>query len=238
MTMNGLSFFLERIMNPVFIAKAIVILLCLPAHECAHAWTANILGDSSGKRLGRVTLNPLKHLDIWGAVMLLTVGVGYAKPVPVNERNFTYPRRDLAIVSISGPLVNYIMGNMFLVMGYAVNMLPLNIGYDITTILDTASICFNNVAYFNFGLAIFNMIPIPPFDGYKVLISFLPTPLYKWATGLEKYSSYTIMGMFIAMNVFKMSLTGTMTQWLYNSADVFIRRIVIENRFIFLNLFQ
>ena len=95
--------------NAVFIrlvAKAIVIFCCFPVHEYAHARTAYNLGDHTGEMAGRITLNPFKHLDLWGTIMLIVLGVGYAKPVPVNIGNFHKPKRDFAIVSLAGPISN------------------------------------------------------------------------------------------------------------------------------------
>ena len=88
---------------------AVLILLILPVHELAHAYAAHLCGDDTAKWHGRLTLNPFKHLDVWGTAMMLTVGIGYAKPVPVNPRNFRNYKRDMILVALAGPLSNLLM---------------------------------------------------------------------------------------------------------------------------------
>ncbi|MCL1952905.1 MAG: site-2 protease family protein, partial [Oscillospiraceae bacterium] len=107
-----------------FAATAAVVLLCLPVHECAHAWTAKKLGDDTAWMHGRLTLNPSKHLDLFGTLMILVVGFGYAKPVPVNPRNFKNGKykRGMALTAAAGPLSNLILAVIFCLAAYLAAM--------------------------------------------------------------------------------------------------------------------
>lgn len=147
-----------------FIAGALGILLALDVHEFFHAWVADQLGDPTAKYMGRISLNPLVHLDPLGTMMMLMAamtgrGIGWGKPVPVNPRNLRYgPRIGMGIVSFAGPFANLITAAAF--------GLPLRLG---TQLPGTLSLLFLNVMFINIGLAVFNLIPLPPLDGYGVL---------------------------------------------------------------------
>jgi Zn-dependent protease len=142
----------------------------LVLHELAHAYVAVWLGDDTPKRDGRLTLNPLKHLDIWGTLLILFAGFGWAKPVMVNPENLGEWRRiKFALVAIAGPLMNFILAYVF---AFAALFTARIIGdgflYDY----------FINVAFITLVLCVFNMLPIPPLDGSKVVGLFLPKNLY------------------------------------------------------------
>lgn len=154
-------------------ADLIVIFVCFPVHECAHALVAKLCGDDTAEREGRVTLNPFAHIDWIGALMIFVCNIGYAKPTPVNlSRCRKVPIRTAnVLVSIAGPLSNLLMAFILLIpyrilLVQAVNQMS-DTMYLIAEMLYYA-------ARINVGLAIFNLIPIPPFDGYHVLASFLP----------------------------------------------------------------
>jgi Zn-dependent protease len=100
----------------LFGARVFVILCCFPIHECAHAWTADRLGDPTARTRGRISLNPFRHLDFMGTVFILLMGVGYAKPVPVNINNFRHKKRDFALTSLAGPISNLLMTVLFLML--------------------------------------------------------------------------------------------------------------------------
>ena len=144
------------------------VLYCLPAviialsfHEWAHAYAAFRLGDPTARNLGRMTVNPMAHLDIVGILMLVFIGFGWAKPVPVNPRNFKKPRRDELIVSFAGVVMNLILAFLFTGL-YWMLFGVLNVNSEIFV---------NIIAYIitlNISLCIFNLIPIPPLDGYHV----------------------------------------------------------------------
>ncbi len=150
-----------------------VFLISLAAHEFAHAWFANRFGDSTAKDKGRLTLNPIKHLDLFGSVIIplmtfMSGGfiIGWAKPVPVNMRNFRNPFRDDAIVSVAGPLSNILLSILFLVVFIITRELSLagNI------IMDTIWLA----VVFNVFLAMFNLLPIPPLDGSHLVFDLFP----------------------------------------------------------------
>jgi Zn-dependent protease len=155
-----------------------VILVCsLSFHEAAHAWMANRLGDPTARNLGRLTLNPLAHVDWIGTVLFPLVAlsthlplIGWAKPVPVDFRNLRSPRRDFAFVALAGPASNLVLAlSLALVRSVVVSMRPLPGGT-----ADLASDVLLNAVVLNVLLAVFNMIPVPPLDGSNVAIGVLP----------------------------------------------------------------
>ena len=200
------------------IAKAIVIFCCFPVHECAHAWMAARLGDHTAERAGRITLNPFKHLDLWGTIMLVAFGVGYAKSVPVNTHNFRNSKKDYAIVSLAGPMSNLIMAVLFLLLDHIVYAVAGTIfGYGAG--LAFISYCLSYAAYINFGLTVLNLIPIPPLDGYHVLMAFVPNRFYYRVEQLERYSVYALLGLFLVFSFFGTSPVAAAAQGLFNSVD-------------------
>ena len=173
------------------LATLMVIFLVLPFHEWAHAWVASLLGDKSIKYRGRLSLNPLSHIDYMGALCLILFGFGWAKPVPVDDRNFKNPKVGMAITALAGPVANIVaaMAGGFIFYG---------IMYLAPTIL------MNKVgAYFmlflqyyivlNCSLAVFNLIPIPPLDGSKIMFAFMSDKaVYKF----YQYQQYFSIALF------------------------------------------
>lgn len=151
-----------------FIAGVLGILLALDVHEFFHAWVANQLGDPTARYMGRISLNPIVHLDPLGTIMMLFAavygrGIGWGKPVPVNPRNLRYgPRVGMGIVSFAGPFANLLTA--------AVIALPFRLRMELPGAL---SLLFLQVVFINIGLAVFNLIPLPPLDGYGVLQGIL-----------------------------------------------------------------
>lgn len=144
---------------PLSIPRLISVLIALTIHEFAHAWTANQLGDPTARLEGRMSLNPLVHLDPLGTLTLIFIGFGWGKPVPIDAYNLRNPRRDEALISLSGPASNLI----FALLLAGINLIfpiPLYILAPLITI--------------NLGLGIFNLIPLHPLDGSKILTGILP----------------------------------------------------------------
>jgi len=152
-------------------AIIVVMLLCLPFHEFAHAWMAKRMGDNTAQMHGRLTLDPIKHLDIWGLVMFLAVGFGFAKPVPVNPRNFKNRKKGMLLTSLAGPASNLILSfPLALFAGVAFHV---NWRFPSET-MELVAVFFAMVLMYNIFLMVFNMLPIPPLDGFSVLDFFLP----------------------------------------------------------------
>ncbi len=163
------------------------ILIAITFHEFAHAWAADKLGDDTPRMQGRLTLNPLKHIDPIGAILLITAGFGWGKPVEINSNNFNRTitiRKGNALVSIAGPAMNFLLAIIFsviygLLIAFGGNFLATTTGDIISTVISyTISI--------NVGLGVFNLIPLPPLDGSKVLAAFLPTKARQWYVNHER----------------------------------------------------
>ena len=163
---------LERAIMQIF-AVSIIVFLVMPLHEFAHGLIAYKLGDNTAKNMGRLRFSPSAHIDPVGALMILFVGFGWAKPVPVNPRNFKNPKVGMAITALAGPVSNILAAIVGAVLFYvnlllvAKEILPIFIG----ELLYFFFKCFIAV---NVSLAVFNLIPIPPLDGSKILFAFLP----------------------------------------------------------------
>lgn len=152
------------------------ILLALTVHECAHAFAAYRLGDPTAKMLGRLTLNPLRHLDPIGTIALFLTGMfGWAKPVPVIARNFRNPAKGMMIVSLAGPFANLLLGAFFALFVIAERVVASDIPVALHGVYDPVFLMIKASVVINVSLAVFNLIPIPPLDGSHVLGYFLPS---------------------------------------------------------------
>jgi Zn-dependent protease len=164
------------------VARAIVLLIAFTLHELAHAVTADYLGDPTPRNMGRITLNPLKHLDPFGTIMLLISGFGWAKPVRVNPFNMRgNPHTSMAIVALAGPLTNLILA--------VLGSIPFQLGWAFPAFSGTASVDFllTQFVWINIVLAFFNLIPVPPLDGYRILMGLLPLEMAIRLRPLEQY---------------------------------------------------
>ena len=182
----------ESLIGLLITAAAAV--LCITLHETCHGLAALALGDSTAKRMGRLSLNPLRHLDLFGLLMLLLVKVGWAKPVPVNARRFRNPRLGMAVVAIAGPLSNVLLSALAAA-GYTASMfyaMYLDAGW-----LELVGEFFYYVFFISAGLAVFNLLPIPPLDGSKVLFSLLPEQWYWKLMRYERYGVLLLMGLLL-----------------------------------------
>jgi Zn-dependent protease len=160
----------------IVLAEFVVLVLSLSFHEAAHAWTANRLGDPTARLLGRLTLNPIRHIDLIGTVVFPLVAmvsgiplIGWAKPVPVDMRHLREPRRDFAIVAAAGPI-----SNLLLAAAAALIYRGLAVTSDVSAAAAVTSEALRFVVLINTLLAVFNMIPVPPLDGGNVLMGLVP----------------------------------------------------------------
>lgn len=176
------------------LAILMIIFLVLPFHEWAHAWVASLLGDTSIKYRGRLSLNPLSHIDYMGALCLLLFGFGWAKPVPVDDRYFKNPKVGMAITALAGPLANIVaaMVGGFVFYG-VVYLAPAFIG---TTVGYYMLMFLEYYIVINCSLAVFNLLPIPPLDGSKILFAFLPD---KWVYKFYQYQQYFTIALFVLL---------------------------------------
>lgn len=164
-------------------------LVCVTIHETCHGLVAYKLGDPTAKNAGRLSLNPIRHIDFWGLVMLVVCHFGWAKPVPVDARNFKDPKHGMAITALAGPASNLMLTILLLVV-YGLLYIPLlylgELGFFLLRLILTT-------AYLSLALAIFNIIPISPLDGSKVLYSVIPDKAYFTILRYERYGMGILM---------------------------------------------
>jgi Zn-dependent protease len=179
----------------------IPVLYAITMHEAAHGWVARKLGDNTAYMLGRVSINPFKHIDPVGTVLvpilLLSLGgfiFGWAKPVPVNEHSLKNPKRDMAIVSAAGPLANLIMAILW---AYVIKLsfYIKSLGYEQYAILEAVG---NAGIIINVVLGMFNLLPIPPLDGSKIVYSFITRRMYFFYSKLEPYGFFILLALLVS----------------------------------------
>lgn len=165
-------------------------LVCITLHELSHGFVAYKLGDNTAKSMGRLTLNPIKHIDIFGLIMMIAFKFGWAKPVPVDMRNFKHPKRDMAITALAGPLANLLITCVALFI----------FGLAYVPCVSASSEFWGSVlnmvyitAYLSISLAIFNIIPVPPLDGSKILFSLVSDEAYLKLMRYERYGMLLLM---------------------------------------------
>jgi Zn-dependent protease len=190
---------------------AIPVLFAITLHEAAHGWVANRLGDPTARQLGRISINPIRHIDPMGTVvipilMILTLGIaiGAAKPVPVNPRNFKQPHLDMALVALAGPMANVLMALFWATLIafslYGLQMTPVaRLLYSV----GQAGVAINLI------LIAVNLIPIPPLDGSKIVAGVLPTRLLGGYLKFERYGFFLLIGLIVLELAFRVPLFST-----------------------------
>lgn len=217
------------------------ILLSLSVHEAAHGYAANKLGDPTAKNLGRLTLNPLKHINLFGFISMMLFRVGWANPVPINTRYFKKPRRDMAITAAAGPLSNLCLAIIFTILLRLVLVPISSMAEDLYwvqgnyywisdslhenaffTILSVVAVMLLLGISLNINLMFFNLIPLPPLDGSRIAYIFLPTDTYFKIMQYEKYIMIGFLVVFATgiLDVPIAFLNSTMTNILYSVTGI------------------
>ena len=190
--------------------RVIPALICITLHELAHGLAAYRLGDDTAKNAGRLTLNPLASLDITGLIAMVIVGFGWAKPVPVDMRKFSNPKRGMAITALAGPLMNFLIAVVFLFL-YGLTFDRL---YNAGTVARSFSQMIGSTAYLSLALGLFNLIPISPLDGSKIFFSFLPDETYDRLMRIERYGMIILI--ILALTGATSGVLSTVTAWAYD----------------------
>ena len=209
---------MDTFLNPTFI---ISILVALSVHEWAHGFTAHLLGDPTAEAHGRLTLNPLAHLDPMGTIMFLLVGFGWARPVPVDPTFFRHPKRDMALTALAGPLSNLILAiGAFIgitllsssrIPGSPMGLLAIENGTSVLTIFLLQ--VFGSSLFVNLALMAFNLLPIAPLDGSKILHMFIPLRYERTYLELMERGPMLLLililgGMFLGLPILTMWVFG------------------------------
>lgn len=197
------------------VLRLAAVLLCLTVHETCHGLAAYALGDPTARRAHRLSLNPLRHIDWFGLLMMFAAGFGWAKPVPVNPNYFKKPKQGMALTALAGPVSNFLLALLTLL---AARILCDVAAYSETNqrILDFLLM----VAVLSIGLGLFNLAPIPPLDGSKVLFAVLPDRAYDWLMRNERYGMLLLFAL-VFFDVGSNALSKTI-QWVF---DLFCRMV-------------
>lgn len=174
---------------------ALILFTAFPIHECAHAFAAHLMGDDTAKNQGRMTINPIKHLDLWGTILMLFAGFGWAKPVPINPNNFKNRKLGMALSSLAGPVSNLILAYISTI-SYKLTFIVLGQFSATVEFVDVFATIFLYGIYLNVGLAVFNLLPVPPLDGSRIFTLIFPERTY---FKIMKYENIIFGVLFIAV---------------------------------------
>jgi len=218
---------LRILINYIFIA--VVFLVSISFHEFSHAFIAYKLGDPTAKNQGRLTLNPIKHVDVFGALMVLIAGIGWAKPVPINPMYFKDRKKGTMLVSLAGPLSNILLAFLF-----AFPFVYISSIYNLSTVTNwnlkiIILLLSNEFIRLNLTLAIFNLIPVPPLDGSKILGTILPSRQYY---KMIEYENYLVIGLMMVIFLFSRQFTRVI-----NLITMPIESLIISIASVIVNLF-
>jgi len=201
---------------------AFSLLIAITIHEFSHALMANRLGDPTAKRMGRLSLNPIRHLDPLGTLMLLLAGFGWGKPVPINPNYFRMnPRRGMAISALAGPLSNFALAAL---LGVLVRVGVVDWQYQLSFSWEPSWVTANIVSYvilYNIILGVFNLIPIAPLDGFNIAVGVLPRRQAEAVARMGQYGPLLLL-----VVVFLGYLTGFLSDFLLRAVDLFARLFV------------
>lgn len=196
------------------ILRVIPAVICITLHELAHGLMAYRLGDDTAKNAGRLTLNPLKSMDITGLIAMVLVGFGWARPVPVDMRKFRDPKTGMAITALAGPMMNFLIAVVFsFLYGLAYRRL-VQIGTAGMSILQM----IGSTTYLSIALGVFNLIPVPPLDGSKIFFCFLPDQAYVRLMRIERYGMIILI--VLAVTGATSHFLSTVTGWVYDKLFV------------------
>ena len=191
------------------VLRLAAVLLCLTVHETCHGLAAYALGDPTARRAHRLSLNPLRHIDWFGLLMMFAAGFGWAKPVPVNPNYFKKPKQGMALTALAGPVSNFLLALL--------TLLAARIFCDVAAYSETNQRILDfllMVAVLSIGLGLFNLVPIPPLDGSKVLFAVLPDRAYDWLMRNERYGMLLLFAL-VFFDVGSNALSKTI-QWVFD----------------------
>ena len=197
------------------VLRLAAVLLCLTVHETCHGLAAYALGDPTARRAHRLSLNPLRHIDWFVLLMMFAAGFGWAKPVPVNPNYFKKPKQGMALTALAGPVSNFLLALL--------TLLAARIFCDVAAYSETNQRILDfllMVAVLSIGLGLFNLVPIPPLDGSKVLFAVLPDRAYDWLMRNERYGMLLLFAL-VFFDVGSNALSKTI-QWVF---DLFCRMV-------------
>lgn len=188
---------------------AVPLLLALTCHELAHGLAALALGDPTAKRAGRLTLNPLRHLDPLGTIVFFIANIGWAKPVPVDPRYFKNPLKGMLLVALAGPGANFLLSGLFAALYHG--LLPLALEHE-TELLGKVLVPLTLIAqagvFVNLVLGAFNLLPVPPLDGSNIVAGVLPRRAAYRYLSFGRYGIFVLLGLFLASDLLDLNLLG------------------------------